>query len=99
LGVGSIGIYFESQDLIQPKRVTHRFESESGLVIHTFEFDSTELKALLQPENSRLAIRSRASIIEGAWQLQGRPPIRVEVRQQPETLPLMILPAANSPKN
>ena len=99
LGVGSIGIYFESQDLIQPKRVTHRFESESGLVIHTFEFESTEMKALLQSENSRLTIRSRSSIVEGAWQLQDRPPIRVEVRRQPETLPFMLPPATNSPKN
>ncbi len=99
LGVGSIGIYFESQDLIQPKRVTHRFESESGLVIHTFEFESSDLKPLLRSEKSHLAIRSRSSIIEGAWQLQGRPPIRVEVRRQQETLPLMLLPAPNSSKN
>lgn len=100
LGVGSIGVYLESDDGL-PSRVTHRFEHENGLAIHTFEFKSKLDRPKPPFPSGRLIIRTRSSIQDAAWQLQGGQPIRVDVRKPQDSLQVTAKPSVNnsSPKN
>lgn len=86
-GVGAIRVGLETDESIVPSRVTHLFEPANNLAIHTFEFDAATADLLMGSSRSRITIQSRSATHEGAWQLQGGQPIRVEVTTVPESLP------------
>ena len=87
-GVGSIRIVLDAGGNSLPTRITRRFDSESRMAIHTFEFESAMGRTLLASSRARLVITSREATLEGAWQSQGGQPIRVGVTNPPEVLPL-----------
>ncbi len=97
-GVGSIRVGLETDDAIVPSRVTRHFEPANNMAVHTFEFEPLNAEVFLAAARSRVTIQSRVAVHEGAWQLQGGQPIRVEVNSVPESLPHAKLPTFVSPR-
>ena len=97
-GIGSIRVNLETEESNMPSRIVRRFETESKMAIHTFEFDASVGARMLRSPASRLTIQSRAASHEGAWQLQAGQPIRVDVTSIPETLPQIGFPSSGTPQ-
>jgi hypothetical protein len=97
-GIGSIRVNLETEESNMPSRILRRFETESKMAIHTFEFDASVSARMLRSPASRLTIQSRAASHEGAWQLQAGQPIRVDVTSIPETLPQIGFPTSGKPQ-
>lgn len=97
-GIGSIRVNLETEESNMPSRIIRRFETESKMAIHTFEFDASVGARMLRSPASRLTIQSRAASHEGAWQLQAGQPIRVDVTSIPETLPQIGFPTSGKPQ-
>ncbi len=92
-GIGSLRIGLDGGSVGLPQRVTRRFDSESRLAIHSFEFDMEAGQRLLNSGDARLTITTRENALDQAYQLQGGQPIRVEFVRSLDLLPL---PTRNS---
>ncbi len=89
-GVGSCRILLEGNGTNLPFRVIRRFEPENGLAVHSFVFESAAGKAILQSREAKIELATKATMQEGAWQIDGNQSIRVELARESELLPLQI---------
>lgn len=87
-GIGSVRIQLDSGGQPKPSRVTRRFDTESRLAIHSFEYTASAGAKLLESDSAQLTIATRENALDGGYQLQGGQAIRVEITQSSDLLPV-----------
>ncbi len=86
-GIGSLKIQVDSGSEVQPVRVTRRFDAESRMAIHTFEFTKAASEQLMSGAG-KLTLTTRENALDQAYQLQGTQSIRVDFVRSLDLLPL-----------
>lgn len=87
-GVGSLRIGIDNGRQALPTRITRRFDTESRIALHSFEFDSAVSERILAADGGKLTITTRENVLDQSYQLDGGAPIRVDFVRSLDLLPL-----------
>jgi Mg-chelatase subunit ChlD len=87
-GVGSLKTLLETDELLLAKRVVRRFDAKHRVAIHSYWFDPDTARKVLDSPATKLTFTTRNATRDGAWLIENRRPLTVEIFGAGETLPL-----------